>query len=289
MISSDILKKIREIEITTKRMVSSARVGDAQSALKGSGFDFDQIRDYQMGDDIRAIDWKSSARANKLLIKQYSEERCRTIILAVDISSSHIFASGSQLKSDGMLEIATMFALVAGQTKDSVGLLLFSDDVELFIPPGSGMPHIHTLITRMYNHHKRSSKTAIASACQRIATLPFKNSIVFLLSDFIDEGFEKSLRIVAHQHDLVAVRCLDTREKSLLPIGFITVQDSESEQEYLLDLRSRGSKRIEQHLSKRLQEQTTFLQQAGVSILDIEIGRPFFGDIVQFFRKRMLQ
>lgn len=289
MISTDILKKIREIEINTRRILTSGRVGESQSTVKGSGFDFDQIRDYQMGDDVRSIDWKSSARCNKLLVKQYIEERSRTIILAVDLSASHTFASGTQLKSDGMLEVATMFALVATKAKDSVGLLLFCQDVELFIPPNTGMSHAHTLITRMYNHKRQGSKTVIASACQRIASLPIKNAIVFLISDFIDDNFEKPLRIVAKQHDLIAVRCLDTREKSMVPIGFITVQDSESGQEFVLDLRSSGKKRIEQCLSNRLKEQTVFLQQAGADLLDIEIGRPYFNDIVRFFQKRMLK
>lgn len=288
MISIDILKKIREIEINTRRILTSGRVGESQSAVKGSGFDFDQIRDYQIGDDVRSIDWKSSARCNKLLVKQYIEERSRTIILAVDLSASHTFASGIQLKSDGMLEIATMFALVATQAKDSVGLLLFSEDVELFIPPNSGMSHAHMLITRMYNHKRQGSKTVIASACQRIASLPIKNAIVFLISDFIDDNFEKPLRIVAKQHDLIAVRCLDTHEKSIAPVGFITVQDSETGQEFVLDLRSRGKKRVDHYLTNRFKDQTTFLQESGVDILDIEIGRPFFADIVRFFQKRMI-
>lgn len=288
MISADIVKKIREIEITTKRILTSGRVGESQSAIKGSGFDFDQIREYQMGDDVRCIDWKSSARTNKILVKQYIEERSRTIILAIDISSSHTFASGSQIKSDGMLEIGTLLTLVATHTKDSVGLLLFSDEVELFIPPGAGMSHAHALIARMYSHTKKSSRTGIASACQRIASLPIKNAIVFLISDFIDDSFEKALCIVAKQHDLIAVRCLDSREKNMPSIGFITVQDSETGQEYVLDLRSDGKKRIDSYLQNRLKQQTATLRQSGVDILDIEIGRPFFGDIVRFFKKRML-
>jgi uncharacterized protein (DUF58 family) len=151
------------------------------------------------------------------------------------------------------------------------------------------MPHAHMLITRMYAHCTRGSKTVIASACERIASLPIKNSIVFLISDFIDTTFEKALRIVAKKHDLIAIRCLDSHEKGMRPIGFITVQDSETGQEYLLDLRARNAKNIEQFLSDRLKQQTMSLQRAGVDILDIDVGRPFFHDIVRFFKKRMIR
>src|SRR5579862_8407903 len=142
MLSPEIIKKIRQIEIATRRLLTGSLVGDSRSAVKGEGFEFDQIRDYQMGDDVRAIDWNSSARMDKLLVKQYIQERNRTVILAVDVSASTLFSSDDALKSDIIAQLASVLALVADYGKDTVSLLLFSDEIELFIPAGRGRQHV---------------------------------------------------------------------------------------------------------------------------------------------------
>lgn len=288
MITADILKKIREIEITTRRLLTGGLVGENQSAVKGSGFDFDQIRDYQVGDDIRFIDWKSSARMDRLLVKQYIEERTMNIILAIDISASTLFTSQGQLKSEVMYEISAILSYSTIYTKNSLGALLFSSKVELFIPLGSGMAHAHNLIMRIYMHKKENSDTSIASACNYIASLSIKNALVFVISDFIDEAFEKALRVLTKKHDVIAVRCLDRYEQVMPMVGFVTVEDPETKACYLLDLRTSGNARIKNFLADRIAKQEKLLQQSGAEILDVEVGRPFISDIVRFFRKRMV-
>ncbi len=288
MISSDIFKKIREIEIITRRLLTGGLIGENQSAVKGTGFDFDQIRDYQVGDDTRFIDWKGSARTGKLLVKQYIEERNKNIIIALDISPSTLFTSSGRLRFDCMTEIATIFACVAAYSKDNVGMLLFSEDVELFIPLGRGMPHVRSLLTRMYAHKRRGKRTVIASACHHVASLAVRDAVVVLISDFIDDTCEQSLRVASKRHDLLAVRCLDSNERLVPPVGFLTIEDSETGRDYNIDTRTSGHKRIEHYLCERIEKQTILLRQSGADILDIDVGRPVIADILRFFKKRMV-
>lgn len=288
MLSKEVLQKIRQIEIYTRRMLSGALVGDNRSAIKGSGFEFDQIREYQLGDDIRFIDWKSSARMNSLLVKQYMEERNRTIILAVDMSHSRLFSSQEQLRSGQIAEIASVLALVADYGKDSVGLLLFSDDVELFIPPGTGRRHIRTVMEKLFTYVPTKNTTNIKHALDYLTALSRRDVLVFLISDFIDEGFEASLRIAARKYDVVAVRCLDIHEQQFPDVGFITVEDSETGTTCLLDSRAFGARLLSGFLQQRVMEQNLLFRRCGVENMSVTIGKPFVGDLIRFFRRRMM-
>lgn len=288
MLSADILKKIRHIEIHTRRMLSGSLVGDSRSAVKGSGFEFDQIRDYQLGDDIRFIDWRSTARMQKLLVRQYIEERNRTVIIAVDISGSDIFGSSGDLRRETVAYLASVLSLVADYGKDHTGLLLFAQDVELFIPPSRGRMHVHTIMEKLFQFQARSRGTNIGAALDKLGQLPIKEAIVFIVSDFIDErSFEKSLRMVGQKYDVVAVRCLDRFERETPSIGFVPVIDSETGAEYTLDMRGKASRQLASFLSVRYVTQLSQFKRAGVDVLDVELGRPFIGDMVRFFRRRM--
>jgi uncharacterized protein (DUF58 family) len=286
-ISPEITQKIRQIEIQTRRLLTGSLVGDNSSAQKGSGFEFDQIREYQLGDDVRFIDWKSTARMNKLLVRQYIEERNRTIILAVDVSPSTLFSSSNHLKYDVISQIASMLALVADYGKDAVSLVLFSDHVELAIPPARGRMHALRIVEALLTHKQQTQqKTSISCALDYVTKLHRKDAIVFLISDFVDaHDFERSLRMAAAQNELVAVRCLDANETTFPPVGFIEIHDTETGD--VCTINTRNNAAFAHALSERLQMQKNLFKRYGVDTLDVMTHAPFISDTIKFFRRRM--
>lgn len=287
-INDDILRKIKQIQIYTKRLLRSSLVGDSRSAVKGTGFEFDQIREYQLGDDVRFIDWNASARMNKLLVKQYIEERSRTILLAVDVSASSFFGSAAQLKHDIMAQVASVLALVADCGKDRVGLLLFSDEVEHYIPPGCGTFHIRTIMEHVFGYKPKRRQTRIAIACEYLAQLKHKDAMTFIISDFIDDTLKDSpLSLLAKLYDMVAIRCLDVNEVHLPAIGFLTIDDPETNERVVLDMRNRKKNSVHQFLKHRLAEQDKLFKQYGIDVVDVSPASPFIGEIIRFFRRRM--
>ncbi len=283
MVNKDIAKKIKHIEIYTKRLLSGTLVGDSRSAVKGTGLEFDQIREYQMGDDVRFIDWNACARSGKLLVKQYFEERSRTIVLAVDVSSSSFFSSAHQLKSDVIAQLASVLALVADYGKDYVSLVTFSDEVEIFIPPNRGRNHVRTVMKALFEQKHKNKTTRISAVLKHLAKMKRKDSIVFLISDFIDQDFEKPLGVVAKMYDLVAIRCLDTNEQTFPAVGFVTIEDAETGEQQVVDAREA----LDSFLKKRLLEQNSLFRKYDVDHLDVSCQRPFIGDIIRFFSRRM--
>ena len=288
MLSSEIIKKIKQIEITTKRLLSGSFVGDYSSAKKGSGFEFDQIREYQLGDDVRFIDWKASARTNKVLVKQYIEERNRAVILAVDMSQSSFYSSSPELKVDVLKEIAAVLALVADYGKDQASLLLFTDEVEVFIPPARGIKHIHKIMESLFSYKPKNAGTNINCVLERLAKLRRKDSIVFWLSDFIGQVDEKKLHIVSRIYDLVAVRCIDKNEHGLPNVGFVDMQDIETGQNVVIDARKKKAKVLTKFLEHRLNVQDGIFKKYGIDYLHVSPQKPFIGDIIIFFRRRMM-
>lgn len=291
MVSQDLLKKIRHIEIQTRRLLNGTLVGDSRSAIKGSGFELDQIREYQMGDDIRFIDWSSSLRMQKLLVKQYFEERNRTIILVLDRSSSGLFSSGSTVKADIMGQIASVLALVADYGKDAVGLLLFSDTIELFVPPAKGRAHVHALMQKVLTPPAAHKKTDMLGALRYLAALSVTNAMVFLISDCIDHEspqLEKVYKVVAKKYDFTVVRCLDSLEEQLPVLGLLTLEDPENGQECTITLQHKGVHDVQHFLHQRLQWQRSLFKKYTMGHLDIAIHKPFMGDLIKFFRKRMM-
>ena len=289
VIKTDVAAKIKQLEILTRRLLNGALVGDSRSAIKGSGFEFDQIRDYSFGDDIRFIDWKASARNNKLLVKQYIEERSRTIFLAVDVSQSSIFGSGTINKFNRIVELASVLALVAQHGKDHVGLLLFSDKIEEYIPAGSSLQHVHRILDRMLSFTPKQSQTNITHALQHLLTIKKSDAIVFLISDFIDESLDTYLAQAARKYDLIAVRCLDTNEKAIPAVGFITIEDLETRELVELDLRGIHNNDVKRFLVARIEQQNKLFKKRGVDLVDIAPERhDYVAEMVTFFRRRMM-
>ena len=288
MLSSDVIKRIKQVEITTRRLLSGTFVGDYSSAKKGSGFEFDQIRDYQFGDDVRFIDWKASARTNKLLIKQYIEERNRSVIVVIDFSRSTDYSSSSKLKLDILTEIAAVLALVADYGKDQASLLIFTNEVEVFIPPAKGQKHIHKIMETLFSYKPKNPGTKIDAALERLAKLRRKDSIVFLLSDFIGQIDEKKLHIVSKMYDLVAIECLDKNENFLPTVGFVNMEDLETGGQIVVDARRRNIKSLNKFLDNRLHLKENIFKKYAIDFLRVSPDKPFIGDIIKFFRRRMM-
>ncbi len=286
MLSPDIVKQIRQIEIHTKRLLSGLLIGDFSSARKGSGFEFDQIRDYQMGDDVRFIDWKSTARSSKLLVKQYIEERDRTVIIVVDVSSSSLFSSAGESKFTSMSQVAAVLALVADYGKDHASLVLFSDEVELVIPPKTGRKHIHSIMKHLFSHRLEKRKTDLSVVLKYLASIPSKDAVVFFVSDFIDSGYERFLQLAAKKYDFIALRCLDTNEQAFPQVGFLTIDDIETGKQFVLDTRDKAG--VSTFLQQRATEQAALFKKCGIDYLEISPHKPFVGDIIRFFRRRMM-
>jgi len=287
MVSKEVQKRIRQIEIHTKRLLSGSLVGQSSSAVKGAGFEFDQIRVYQPGDDVRFIDWKSSARSTSLMTRQYIEERSRTIILAVDISASSFFGSSTAAKYTMMSEIAAVLALVAEVSKDHVGLLLFANKVHLFVPPNSGRKHVRYILEQLFSVTPKQETTSVAAALEHIARLHLKNVVAFFISDFISAPFDRPLSVVAKRYELIAVRCLDVREMSFDPIGFLPVMDMESGEQATLNVRRKKGK-TNLFLTERLHEQNRLFRKYAVDMLQIQADQPYMQEMVRFFKKRLL-
>jgi uncharacterized protein (DUF58 family) len=288
MVPESIRKKMRQLEITTRRLLSGSLVGDSRSALKGFGFDFDQIREYRAGDDVRFIDWKSSLRTDKLLVKQYIEERNRRIILAVDVSGSAWYTSTGQIRTELQAQLASVLALVADHGNDAVGLVLFSDIIECVVPPNRGRAHIRLIMEKLFTFKPQRKKTKIVCVLEYLAQLRSSDGIVFLISDFIDQECGTLLRCVARKYDVIALRCLDAREHSFDGIGFITMQDPETGLQYDIDTRQMQGKTLTTYLTSRASEQQREFKRQGIDIVQIEVGKPFMRELVTFFRRRMV-
>jgi uncharacterized protein (DUF58 family) len=287
MVSKDIRKRIRQIEIHTKRLLRGSLVGQSSSAVKGSGLEFDQIREYQQGDDVRFIDWKSSARMDKLMMRQYIEERSRSIVLAVDISGSSFFGSGAKTKYQVMQEVAAVLALAGEMAKDRIGLLLFSDEVELFLPPNSGQKHVRYLLEQLFSYTPKRKKTSVTSALEYMAKFRIKDAVIFLISDFISPSFRKALSIVAKRYELIAIRCLDKNEIEIPRVGFLPMVDDETGVMTIVNLRSKKS-RVSKFCHERLLNQNRIFSTYGIDLLEVESAQPYIQEMVRFFKKRML-
>ncbi len=281
------IRIIREIEIHTKRLLSGTLFGDNRSAVKGSGFEFDQMKDYLPGDDVRFIDWKATARANKCLIKQCIEERSKKIILVIDVSASVNFSDDNESKYNLMAKIASVLALVGMYSKDQIGCILYSDQIEAFIPVSKGEFHVRRIMNFLFEHKPLHKKTNLESALKLLAKLNYRDAAVFIISDLIDESLSSDyLRLIACKYDVIAIRCLEKLEKELPPVGFLLVKDIETGKLVYLDARKGNRLGVNTFLRQRIQEQDSILKKSGIEALAIR-KEYVVEDIVRFFRKRL--
>ncbi len=283
---SEILKKVRRIEIVSRSLVQNVFSGEYKSVFKGRGMEFDEVREYMPGDDVRSIDWNVSARTNHLYVKRFVEERELTVVLVVDASGSSEFGTRRLLKSDVQAEIGALIAFSASKNNDKVGLLLFTDRVERFIPPKKGTRHTLRIVRDLLYHQPEGRGTRIGPALEHLNRVLHRRAIVFLLSDFQDSGFEKALRVTARRHDLAAIWLSDRREREMPKRGLFRVEDPETGEEVTLALTPRRAEAYRRAAESRRQEIEKLFRTTGVDLVPISTEASYVEPLVAFFKKR---
>ena len=287
MLSEDLLKKVKRIEIISKKISREVFAGTYHSNFKGRGMEFASVREYCPGDDVRSIDWNVSSRTGRLHVKQYVEERELTMILALDLSASMFFFSQENTKRELMAEISAIMAFAANINNDKVGLLLFSDQIERYVPPRKGRQHILRIIRDILEYTPTGRKTSIESGLVYLSKVLKKRAIVVLCSDFLDEGYERALAVTGKKHDLILMRYTDPRERSLPKAGLFRLQDSETGRTVYLDLHNRNSRdlfaRTRQRRDSRLGE---LVRRYRIDELEFTVGSDYERKLIGFFAER---
>lgn len=287
MDTKELLKKVRKIEIKTKRLSNHIFSGEYHSSFKGRGMTFSEVRQYQYGDDIRNIDWNVTARYNEAHVKVFEEERELTMVLMVDISGSEGFGSKSQFKKDIVTEIAATMAFSATQNNDKIGLILFSDNVELYIPPKKGRSHVLRIIRELIEFEPKSQKTDIAQALKFLSGTQKKKAIVFMISDFMSEDYEQTLKIASKKHDITGVRVYDIREEKIPNLGMVTMLDAETGKIQLVDT---GSKTVRMNYEKHYLERVNYFKEifskSGAGVVNTRVDENYVTKLLGYFKSR---
>ncbi len=288
MDTKELLKKVRKIEIKTRRLSDNLFGGEYHSAFKGRGMTFSEVRQYQFGDDVRNIDWNVTARYNEPFVKVFEEERELTLMLLVDISASEIFGSTEQFKNEIITEIAATLAFSALQNNDKIGIALFTDQIELYIPPKKGKSHVLRIIRELIEFQPKSKKTNIEQALKFLSNVMKKKAIAFVISDFItEENYESSLKIAAKKHDLTGIRIYDQREEQIPNLGVIQTEDEETGETILVNT---NSKKVRTSYSKYYLEKVSFFQEtfqkSGAGTMNCSVEESYVKKLMGYFKRR---
>lgn len=287
MIPKEILKKVKRIEISTRGLVNEVFSGEYHSVFKGRGMEFAEVREYQIGDDIRNIDWNVSARSGSPYVKVFDEERELTVMLMVDVSASGSFGTSSQLKGEVAAELCAVLAFSAIKNNDKVGLMIFSDKIEKFIPPRKGKQHVLRVIREILYFKPEDAKTDLSIALEYLNRVVKRKSIAFIISDFLTENYEKALQVANKKHDIIAIDIIDPREVELPNVGFLELEDAETGETVLIDT---GSREIRETFFSESQEtrdkREKFFKSIGVDNINILTDRSYVEPITKFFKMR---
>ena len=287
MDTKELLKKVRKIEIKTRRLSDHVFGGEYHSTFKGRGMTFSEVRQYQFGDDVRNIDWNVTARYNEPFIKVFEEERELTLMLMVDISGSEFFGTQEQFKNEIITEIAATLAFSAMHNNDKTGLILFSDEIELYIPPKKGKSHVLRIIRELIEFEPKSKKTDIANALKFLSNVMKKKAIVFVLSDFIADNYRDTLKIAARKHDVTGIRIYDKAEESIPNLGMVEMQDQETGELLLVNT---GSKSVRnQYYSyhrERVDYFTESFTKSGAGALSSRVDESYVKKLLGYFKRR---
>lgn len=288
MDTKDILKKVRKIEIKTRRLSNHIFSGEYHSSFKGRGMTFSEVRQYQFGDDVRAIDWNVTARYNEPYIKVFEEERELTMMLMVDVSGSEHFGTQESVKKDIVTEIAATMAFSATQNNDKIGLILFSDQVELFIPPKKGKSHVLRIIRELIEFQPKSRKTDVGQALKFLSGVLKKRAIVFLISDFMaTPDYEQTLKIASKKHDITGVRVYDNREEEIPNIGLVNMLDAETGESMLVNT---GSKSVRLQYAAYYQERLKYFRdtfsRCGAGTVSTRVDESYVTKLLGYFKSR---
>jgi uncharacterized protein (DUF58 family) len=283
----EVLRQIRRLQLKARRAVEDLLGGEYHSVFKGSGIAFEEVRAYQPGDDIRAIDWNVTARMGQPFVKRYIEERELTVVLAVDASASNQFGTRAQLKREVAGELAAVLAFSAVSNNDRVGLVQFTDKVEHFLPPRKGVRHVLRLIRDVLFYQPRRRGTSVREGLDYLNRVLHRRSVVFLLSDFLDRDYERAFKRTGRRHDLVAVRISDPGEEELPPVGLLELEDAESGRRLLLDTRSRAVRAAYRADAAARREAVRALSRsAGVDLIEVSTDGGHLDALIRFFRLR---
>jgi len=287
MDTKELLKKVRKIEIKTRRLSNHIFGGEYHSTFKGRGMTFSEVREYQYGDDVRNIDWNVTARYNEPYIKIFEEERELTMMLMVDISGSEWFGTGEQFKNEIITEIAATLAFSATQNNDKIGLILFSDTIELYIPPKKGRSHVLRIIRELIEFEPKSKQTNIAEALKFLSNVMKKKAIVFVLSDFIADDYKQTLKIVAGKHDVTGIRVYDKREENIPNLGVVQMQDEETGELMLVNT---SSKKVRTNYGKFYNEKVDYYKdsftKSGAGVIDCCVDESYVKKLLGYFKQR---
>jgi len=288
METKDLLKKVRKIEIKTRRLSDHIFSGEYHTSFKGRGMTFSEVRQYQFGDDIRSIDWNVTARYNEPYVKVFEEERELTMMLMVDISGSESFGTKNQLKSEVVTEIAATMAFSATKNNDKIGLLLFSDQIELYIPPKKGKFHVLRIIRELIEFEPKSKKTDLSQALKFLSSTQKKKAIVFVISDFImNDDYEKTLKIAGKKHDITGVRVFDIRESNMINIGMVEMEDAETGEIVVVNT---GSKKTRLNYEKEYQDKvnyfSTVFSKCSAGTIHTRVDESYVKKLLSYFKSR---
>ncbi|BDB56395.1 hypothetical protein SHINM13_06910 [Flavobacterium ammonificans] len=287
MDTKDLLKKVRKIEIKTRRLSDHIFSGEYHTSFKGRGMTFSEVRQYQYGDDIRAIDWNVTARYNEAHVKVFEEERELTMMLMVDISGSESFGSKNQFKKDIVTEIAATMAFSATQNNDKIGLILFSDEIELYIPPKKGRSHVLRIIRELIEFEPKSNKTDLAQALKFLSGTQKKKAIVFVISDFMTQEYEQTLKIASKKHDITGIRVYDIREEKMPNLGMVPMLDAETGVVQLVDT---GSKSVRLNYEKHYYDRVNYFKEtfskSGAGVVNTRVDESYVTKLLGYFKSR---
>lgn len=287
MDTKELLKKVRKIEIKTRRLSDHVFGGEYHSTFKGRGMTFSEVRQYQFGDDVRSIDWNVTARYNEPYVKVFEEERELTMMLMVDISASELFGTETQFKNEIITEIAATLAFSAMQNNDKIGLILFSDQIELFIPPKKGKFHVLRIIRELIEFKPQSKKTDIAQALKYLSNVMKKKAIVFVLSDFITEGYSDTLKIASRKHDVTGIRIYDRHEEQIPNLGMVQMQDEETGELMLVNTGAKGvRKNYNTYYRERVAEFNEAFLKSGAGVLSCRVDESYVKKLLGYFKRR---
>ncbi len=287
MDTKELLKKVRKIEIKTRRLSDHIFGGEYHSTFKGRGMTFSEVRQYQFGDDVRSIDWNVTARYNEPYIKVFEEERELTMMLMVDVSGSELFGTTNQFKKDIITEISATLAFSALQNNDKAGLILFSDEVELYIPPKKGKSHVLRIIRELLEFKPKSNRTDIAEALKFLSSVMKKKAIVFVLSDFISDDYEKTLKISGNKHDLTGIRIYDEREEVIPNLGMVQMQDAETGKVQLVNTQSKSVRNAYgDYYRQRVDYFTETFTKSGCGTLSCRVDESYVKKLLGYFKRR---
>ena len=287
METKDLLKKVRKIEIKTRKLSSNIFGGEYHSAFKGRGMTFSEVRNYQFGDDVRTIDWNVTARYNEPFVKIFEEERELTLMLMVDVSNSALFGTNNALKKNIITEISATLAFSALQNNDKVGLILFSDQVELYIPPSKGKTHVLRIIRELIEFKPLSKKTDIKVALEFLTRILKKKSITFILSDFISSDYEKSLKIISKKHDLTGIKVYDKFEEAIPNLGLVQMFDQETEKVKMIDTSSKSLRdSYKKEMSLNFKKFNDLFTKNGAGTISCRTDESYIKKLLNYFKNR---